>query len=347
MVAHSIVHHDRWNAALCERIDAFVTQRGGSIFQTSHWLKAIRSGTGHEAHGLVAYWGREIIGWLPLHCVHSPIFGRALVSSGFAVGGGVLSEDPAIARALCRAATELAQRKGAATIELRGGDAPDGWRIDDSSAAGFEAALAADDESQLLAIPRKARAEVRKGLRNDLTVAHGRDDAMRRDHYAVYARSVHALGTPVFPRSLFEAVLEAFPTAEITTVSDAHGPVSSVLSLYHGGAVMPYWGGGLAKARDLHANERMYYELMLHARQKGAVRFDFGRSKAGSGPYRFKKNWGFHPQPLRYSSWAAPGMPTRNVNAADPVYAKRVEAWKRLPPFLADRLGPLIARGLG
>jgi lipid II:glycine glycyltransferase (peptidoglycan interpeptide bridge formation enzyme) len=32
----------------------------------------------------------------------------------------------------------------------------------------------------------------------------------------------------------------------------------------------------------------MYYELMLHARRRGMARFDFGRSKTGSGPFAFK-----------------------------------------------------------
>ena len=38
-------------------------------------------------------------------------------------------------------------------------------------------------------------------------------------HYAVYAESVRNLGTPVFPRSLFDAVLDLFgDAADILTV---------------------------------------------------------------------------------------------------------------------------------
>ena len=84
------------------------------------------------------------------------------------------------------------------------------------------------------------------------------------------------------------------------TVRHTGVPVASVLSLYHSGAVMPYWGGGTWDARRLRANDRMYFELMLHARERGCETFDFGRSKTGSGAYHFKKNWGFVPEPLSY-----------------------------------------------
>src|SRR5205085_12656079 len=124
----------------------------------------------------------------------------------------------------------------------------------------------------------KQRAEVRKGLDNDLTVTVGKAEEDRRAHYSVYAESVRNLGTPVFPRALFDAVLDGLE-ADILTVRHHGKPVASVVSLYHDGAVLPYWGGGTRTARPLRANDRMYFELMRHARQRGCERFDFGRSK--------------------------------------------------------------------
>ncbi|MGJ3628079.1 GNAT family N-acetyltransferase [Sphingomonas sp. MMS24-JH45] len=56
-------------------------------------------------------------------------------------------------------------------------------------------------------------------------------------------------------------------------------------------------GGGTREARALRANDRMYVALMAHARARGCTRFDFGRSKAGTGAAAFKKNWGFVPTP--------------------------------------------------
>jgi len=337
---------DLRDASESARIERFVAEQRGALFHRPAWLRAVERGTGQQALGLVAERHGSLVGWLPLSEIHSPIFGRALVSSGFAVGGGILAEDDRAAAALARAAEELAQRRSCATVELRGGVLPPGWDLRDDAHLGFVADLAADDEAQLLAVPRKQRAEVRKSLQGDLEVRIGRGEADRAAHYAVYAESVRNLGTPVFPRALFDAALDELD-GDVLTVLHQGRPAASVLSFYHLGTVLPYWGGGTFAARALRANERMYFELMLHARRRGCLRFDFGRSKAGSGPAAYKKNWGFEPQPLAYASWTAPGTARRDIDPNSDAYSAKIALWKRLPLALTNRLGPPIARGLG
>ena len=319
-----------------------------TAFHRLEWIDAVERATGHCAYLLQAERDGAITAMLPLHAAHSPLFGRALVSTGFAVGGGLIG-DAGEAPALFDAARELARRLSAPTIELRGGVMPEGagWHIKRDSHAGFVLPLAADDEAQLLAVPRKQRAEVRKGLGNDLEVRVGQSGADRAMHYAVYAESVRNLGTPVFPKRLFDAVMDGFGAdADILTVLHQGKPVASVLSLYHRGAVMPYWGGGVFAARALRANDVMYYALMNHARGRGCDRFDFGRSKTDSGAYHFKRNWGFTPEPLSYAVWSADGVPPRDVNPLSPRYRAKIAAWQKLPLPIANRLGPLIAAGL-
>ncbi len=334
-----------------QRIERFVSEHAaGTPFHRPAWLCAVARGSGNRPVALVIERYGALAGYLPLLQVHSPLFGRVLVSSGFGVGGGVLADHASDADALLAAAEELALRSSCPSIELRGGPLPEGrrgWNVRFDSHCGFVAPLAADDETQLLAIPRKQRAEVRKGLASDLTVTVGTAALDRAAHYAVYAESVRNLGTPVFPRRLFAEVLDALgDQADILTVWHRGSPVASVLSLYHGGAVMPYWGGGTFGARRLRANDRMYYELMLHARRRGCDRFDFGRSKTGSGAYDFKRNWGFEPEPLGYAAWTAPGAQARDADPTSAKHSAKIDLWKRLPLPVANLLGPLIARGL-
>jgi hypothetical protein len=87
----------------------------------------------------------------------------------------------------------------------------------------------------------------------------------------------------------------------------------------------------------------MYFELMRHAVRRGCTRFDFGRSKCGTGAFSFKKNWGFEPSPLVY---AVKGD-TRETNPLSPKYRLQVALWKKLPLPLANTLGPWLSRGLG
>ena len=328
------------------RLTGFVEEHvDATPFHRPSWSIAVERGTGQRARMLVAERaGGTIAGVLPLTEVRSLLFGRALVSTGFGVAGGILADDRATVTALANAAWALAGRRGIGSVELRGGPAPDGWAIDDATYLGFVRPLAADGAADLLAIPRKQRAEARKALANELEVVTGRDEQALAEHYQVYAESVRNLGTPVFPRSLFREVVQALE-ADVLTVRHNGRAVASVLSLYDGGTVYPYWGGGTAAARELRANDRMYLALMAHARERGCTRFDFGRSKAGTGAAAFKKNWGFEGQPLTYAR-RDEGAP-REINPLNPRYALMVRSWQRLPLWLACRLGPPIARGLG
>ncbi|HEU4960265.1 MAG TPA: FemAB family XrtA/PEP-CTERM system-associated protein [Sphingomonas sp.] len=341
---------DLGDAAERARIDGFVREhRDATPFHLTGWSLGVARGCGQRPHYLLAEQSGALAGVLPLTELRSPLFGSALVSSGFAVDGGVLAHDEAATAALIAAAWELAQRLGCPTLELRGGPAPGtGWQLDEETYCGFARPLAADDEAELKAIPRKQRAEVRKALGNDLTVETGRGERDLAAHYAVYAESVRNLGTPVFPRALFREVVAALGgEVDVLTVRHAGAPVASVLSIYFNKTVYPYWGGGSFPARALRANDLMYFALMRHARARGCARFDFGRSKAGTGPAAFKKNWGFEPHPLAYAVRTAEGAAPRQVNPASPRYRLQVAAWKKLPLWLANRLGPPIARGLG
>lgn len=333
------------------RIDEFVRGHPDATpFHLTAWQIAVARGCGQRAHCLIAESATGAIeGILPLTEIRSMLFGRALVSSGFGVGGGILALRDAAVRALADGAWALAGRLGCPTAELRGGAAPGaGWDKDAGTYLSFARALAVDEAAELAAIPRKHRAEVRKALAGDLDVVIGRDNQALANHYAVYAESVRNLGTPVFPARLFREVITHFgEQADIHVVRHQGAPVASVLTLYFGQTAYPYWGGGTFAARALRANERMYFAVMNSARERGCTRFDFGRSKVGTGPAAYKHNWGFEAEPLRYFKRSADGQRARDVNPLSPQYQAKVERWKKLPLWIANRAGPFIARGLG
>ena len=331
------------------RIDAYVAARpDGQPFHRTAWTRAVERGCRQRARYLVADDGHAIRGVLPLSEIRSLLFGSALVSTGFGVGGGILADDDGVADLLAEACWAHARRSRCPSAELRGGPVPAGWQRKEGSYAGFVRDLPATDEEILKSIPRKQRAEVRRAQGFGLEVEIGRGEADLDAHYEVYAASVRTLGTPVFPRALFREMLAAWgEDANILTIRKDGRPVASVFSLYHGGTVFPYWGGGTTEARGLRANELMYFELMRYAAARGCTRFDFGRSKLGTGPFAFKKNWGFEPQPLVYAVRTADGVPPREINPLSPKYRLQVGLWQKLPLWLANRLGPPIARGLG
>ena len=327
--------------------DAFVLAcPQATFFHRAAWQRLVGEVFGHRCFFLYAWRDGRIEGVLPLAQVKSRLFGHALVGLPFAVYGGVAADTEEAATALEQEAQRLAQALGAEHLELRNLEArhPD-WPRQDLYVT-FRKEIVPDEEANMLAIPRKQRAMVRKGIKNGLQ-SHLDPDAAR--FFALYADNVHRHGTPAMPRRYFDALLREFgPDCEVLTVTDAQGtPLSSVLSFYFRDEVLPYYAGDAEAARDLAANDFKYWELMRRACARGLKVFDYGRSKQGTGSYAFKKNWGFEPTPLHYEYclYKRDAVPQNNPSNAK--YQLLIKTWRRMPQAWANWLGPFIVRNLG
>ena len=317
-----------------------------TFFHRSGWKRIVEEVFRHRTHYLLAERGGEIVGVLPLAQVRSRLFGHSLVSLPFAVYGGAASaEAPAVA-VLHAAAVELARELNVEHLELRNlrRTEPE-WPRQDLYVT-FRKPILPEVEANLLAIPRKQRAMVRKAIGRGLVGEI--DDGVER-FFALYADNVHRHGTPPLPKRYFEALRETFgDECEVLTVLNPNGePVSSVLSFYFRDEVLPYYAGDLASARDLAANDFKYWDLMRRACERGVRLFDYGRSKRETGSFGFKKNWGFEPTPLVYEYKLFKNDAIPQNNPANPKYRAMIALWRRLPRGVANALGPSIVRNLG
>jgi FemAB-related protein (PEP-CTERM system-associated) len=243
-------------------------------------------------------------------------------------------------------AVEIGEQVRAGFIEYRSRTPNQpSWHRKSSLYVTFRKGLDVDSEKNLLSIPRKQRAMVRKGIGAGLVSEL--DDHVDRLH-PIYAESVHNLGTPVFPRRYFAALQREFSRdCEVVTVLHAGRPVTSVMSFFFRDEVLPYYGGGTREARAVAGNDFMYWEVMRRAVERGCRVFDFGRSKVGTGAYRFKTHWGFEPQPLEYEYRLLRSKRMPELNPTNPKFQFFIAAWKRLPLPLANAIGPWIAADLG
>ncbi len=332
---------------MCAQIDDFVRCRSDSTpFHLTGWSRAVAKGTNVQAHYLIAEGPAGLVAVLPCHVLKSRLFGDAIVSTAFGVSGGFLGDWPKIADQMMT----LGIIARCPVLELRGGPIPrTGWNVISTRHVSCSRALPEDADDILATLPRKRRANVRKALGAGLSVSIGRSEEDLRAHYRVYSEAMRNLGTPVFPKSLFREVLQAFGAdAEIVTVRQGDVLLSSVLSLYHQGKAMPYWGGGTGKARALGANDLMYFMLMRHAvANKGCYVFDFGRSKSGSAHAAYKESFGCTSTPLAYARRVIRKGPVRNTDPDSPRYQLAARLWRHLPLPLAQLMGPIISKGLG
>ena len=335
------------DAANRARWDTFVRAcPEATFFHLSAWQTLIEREQGHRCDFLYAERAGEIVAVLPLAEVKSLLFGHSMASLPFCVYGGIAASDPEAVPLLEAEAERLARERGVAHLEYRNLSPRHADWPGQPLYVTFRKRIEADEEANLLAIPRKQRAMVRKGLKAGLS-ARQDDDVSR--FFSVYADNVRRHGTPALARRWFAALRQAFGAdCEVLTVEDAAGrPLSSVLSFFFRDEILPYYAGDLPAARELAANDFKYWSLMKRAMERGCTVFDYGRSKLGTGPYSFKKNWGFEPTPLAYEYrlFARDSVPQNNPN--NPKFRALIEVWRRLPLPLVNRVGPLIVRNLG
>jgi FemAB-related protein (PEP-CTERM system-associated) len=327
--------------------DAYVRSHpDGTFFHLSGWRQVAVDAFGHSPHYLTTQEAGAITGLLPLTEIKSRLFGHSLISTAFCVGGGPLwSNDGALSQ-LLHEGEEQARALGASYIELRDTQAAaSDWIGRSDLYAGFAGPIAADEAENLKQIPRKQRAVVRKTLTAGLTVSI--DNAID-PFFQLYARNMRDHGTPALPRRFFSTVLKTFGTdCEILTVHLDGRPVSSVLSYFFRDRVLPYYTGSMPEARATGANDHMYWSLMRRAVERGCSTFDFGRSKVGTGPYNFKRNWGFEPRPITHQYRMLDGQALPNINPTNPRYALFIRTWQKLPLPVANLISPLLSRYLG
>jgi FemAB-related protein (PEP-CTERM system-associated) len=333
--------------ATARRWDAFVMAHpSASFFHRAAWQDIVREVFRHDTYFLFAEEDGRIEGVLPLGHVRSMLFGKSLVGLPFAVYGGAVANSPAVADALEARAQELAKRLDVDHLELRNVTRRHtDWPLQDLYVT-FRKEILPDEEANMLAIPRKQRAMVRKGIKNGLS-SHIDADVDR--FFDLYADNVHRHGTPAMPKRYFQTLKRVFgDDCEVLTVTGPDGRVlSTVMSFYFRDEVLPYYAGDDEAARDLAANDFKYWELMRRACARGLKVFDYGRSKQGTGSYSFKKNWGFEPTPLNYEYclYKRDAVPQNNPSNAK--YRLLIETWRRMPIGLANWLGPFIVRNLG
>lgn len=327
--------------------DAYVERTNdATFFHRAGWKLVLERAFGHKTYFLYAEDEGEIVGVLPLAQIRSVLFGNSLTSLPFCVYGGIVADNDEAAALLRAEACRLADSLNVSALELRNnrpGDA--GWPVKELYFT-FKKAIESEDEANLMAIPNRQRAMIRKGIKEGLQSEW--DEGTER-LYRVYSESVRNLGTPVFSSKYLRILQEVFGTdCSILIITHNGQDVAGVMNFYFRDEVLPYYGGSTAMARTIKGvNHFLYWELMRRSREQGYRVFDFGRSKAGTGPYSFKKNFGFKAQALPYEYYLVKSDAVPDLNPLNPKYRLLVNTWGKLPLPVANFIGPFLARSLG
>jgi len=329
--------------------DPFVTGfPEASIYHLSGWSELAREIFGHRAL-FVESRDRSgtLLGVLPVIQQKSRLLGNFATSLAFFNYGGALAADPQVAQQLMLGASEAAQALGCRYLEFRDVQPrPGDWgRRTDKITLRLQLPETVEALSKRLG--SKLRSQVKRAEREAVECRTG--SALLGDFYAVFAENMRDLGTPVYPRRFFEAILKRFEQhCQLVVIGSRGEPwAAAFLVFWRDGAEVP-WASCRAKAKPLGANMRLYWELLSQAIVRGCKTFDFGRSTVDSGTYRFKRQWGAEPLPLYWYRWERHGSGQETAGGEERSRAMRLATavWQRLPLPIANTVGPLISGSL-
>jgi FemAB-related protein (PEP-CTERM system-associated) len=334
----------------CDRArwDDFVAnQQSSHACHLAGWASVIEQGCGQRPHYLLSESpGGEIDGVLPLARVRSLLFGDFLVSLPYLNYGGPCAPDPAVSKALVDTAVAMARRERVKYLELRlGRDGDFGLRVKSSKVA-MCLALPENADTLWRSFTSKLRNKIQRPMRDGMAARMGAEDELD-SFYHVFAINMRDLGTPVYSKGFFAAVLREFPgTARICTIYRDKAPVASGLVVGFKETLEVPWASSLRSLNASRPNTLLYWNLLKYACDAGYRVFDFGRSTPEGGTFQFKEQWGAKPQPLRWHYWMPNDGPLPELNPSNPKYRLSISVWKRLPVPLTRLIGPSIVRNI-
>jgi FemAB-related protein (PEP-CTERM system-associated) len=338
-------------AADAPAVAAFVDAHPlATAYHDPAFARVVRRGGGVAVATFLARERGEVRGVLPLALTRSLLFGTYATSLPFVNYGGVLAAEPDAARALVAAGWAWARSRGARHMVLRHtADRP----LDLPATRGKETltlALASErPEDAWARIGSKTRNLVRKAERAGLSARAAGPEALRAFH-AIYAEKMRDLGSPMLGEAFFRVLFEEVGArAEVHVVRHGERAAAAAIAVRFRDRLEVPWAACRERYNPLAANMLLYWHLIAHAARMGARLFDFGRSTPGTGPYRFKLQWGARPEPLPwYYVGGTPGgaTPTRDLSPENPRFALAIRLWQRLPVGLARVLGARLAPAL-
>ena len=343
------LHKSQTLAAVLPRLEAYLVQNGPLMELSRHpgWLKVLARGLNHVPYCLEVREGERTRGFLALADVHSFLFGRFLVSLPYLNYGGPVADDEDTATLLIDRAVQLADELGVRYLELRHelATAHPALKHSRTDKVHMRLDLPGDVGQLWKQIGSKVRNQVEKGNKNNLTVSWGGQELIG-DFYAVFSRNMRDLGTPVYGRRLFTAVLEQFPErTELCVVRSGQEPVAVALLLHGWGVTEVPSASSLRSHNHTCANMLMYWHLLKRAVERGQDVFDFGRSSEDSPTMRFKKQWGASPANSEWQFHVRHGE-LGGMQKESPRYQRAIRLWQRLPVVVTQMIGPRIVRGI-
>jgi len=216
---------------------------------------------------------------------------------------------------------------------------PKGWSVESGDKVLMRRPLSMTSDNLWKELSPKVRNQVRKAKKHGLTTERGGSELVG-EFYRVYSHNMRDLGSPAHSFKFFEKLMSALGDRACIYCTRLDRNVVGA------GSMDIPWASSLRAYNRLCVNHALYWHILSDACASGYQWFHFGRSSAGSGQHKFKKQWGAVEAPLVWLHYVQDSVRPKNDNpaAVRERFGLAQRVWTKLPLGLSQRLGPYVIR---
>ena len=335
-------------------------EAGAAYSCSETWAGLCRELYGYDLRAFQITRDSAAIGGFYCAVVRSPFFGTRLISMPFSdepglwlkPGAGLSPDELTELRAsLAGSLDALAAETGAAYSELRGADPlfPEGTGDPRFLARAPYLRLVLDTALPYETLRGGFHVNLLKNLKKAdkfVTVRETREPADFGAVYGIYVRQMKLFGSPPLPAEHFERLLGGgLGRLFIASVEDK--PAALLFAIVRDGTFFADVNAGLPELETFFPKIKLFDETIRLACREGLRRYDFMRTRPGSGVHEHKKKWGGKELPVRYyfrvyKKGAEPGLDPEQARFSLPRLLL-----KFAPLALLKAAGPLLRRHAG
>jgi FemAB-related protein (PEP-CTERM system-associated) len=320
------------------------------------WKKAIENAYGHQCFYLIAENpDKEIVGVLPTVSITPPLISGKLCALPFCDIGACLAIDETTEELLIKKAIDITSHRKLRTFEYRasqkistGDETPE--PLPKAHKVRMLLELPESSDTLLSNFKAKLRSQIKKSVKNGLTVELGRSDQLVDEFYDVFTCNMRDLGSPTHSKKWFSEIKNNYNEDMIISIIKHEGqPIGAGIVLFKGYMASIPWASTKREFNHLAPNMLLYWSLLQYSTDNGYKIFDFGRSSYEEGTFKFKKQWGAKPLLLIWQEFHKSGEKYISENNTNIAKISKIRPlietiWKNLPLPLTITLGSKIRK---
>jgi len=337
-----------------ESWNRFVLKHSDNPRHLYEWRKILEEVYRYKCLYLMAKDENKVVGVFPVAIIKSKLFGTQICSLPFAdYGGSLLSEEAECTVINTFLDSLSAYVEKANFLEVR---TPVQARVADCLSKSFErgkmkyVTFVIDLSKPFEEIWKKdfakhLRNAIRKAVKNRIHVISNGSRENLYSFYNLYLLTMKRLGSPPHRPEFFEACFDLLGDKRVKLFQAmiSNKVIGGLISFLGNHTIYTPYEVTDSNYRNLNPASLLFSEIIKWGCENGYQLFNFGRTLASSGVYRFKKQWGGEEKILPYY-YIGKKIPQQDPREK---YTYLSKLWSKTPISIARRLGPYIKGGMG